>query len=120
MARRGASGIATVFVVPIVVFLATEVLPGNAAYAVLGHTATPRGAARRAVADAGRAGGGDTEFLGRDRYQRAAACEDAPARLAERIPAGHREDDRRAGDPGPAEATRHHRGVRIPAVWQPA
>jgi peptide/nickel transport system permease protein len=42
VARRGASGIVTLFVVSIMVFLATEVLPGNAAYAVLGHTATPQ------------------------------------------------------------------------------
>ncbi len=40
-ARRGAIGLVTLFVVSLVVFLATEVLPGNAAYAVLGHTATP-------------------------------------------------------------------------------
>jgi peptide/nickel transport system permease protein len=39
--QRGAIGILTLFVVSIVVFLATEVLPGNAAYAVLGHSATP-------------------------------------------------------------------------------
>jgi peptide/nickel transport system permease protein len=39
--RRGGLGIVTLFVVSIVIFLATEVLPGNAAYAVLGHTATP-------------------------------------------------------------------------------
>lgn len=39
--RRGAIGIVTLFVVSVVVFLATEVLPGNAAVAALGHTATP-------------------------------------------------------------------------------
>jgi peptide/nickel transport system permease protein len=39
--RRGGVGIVTLFVVSVVIFLATEVLPGNAAYAVLGHTATP-------------------------------------------------------------------------------
>ncbi len=39
--QRGALGILTLFVVSVVVFLATEVLPGNAAYAVLGHSATP-------------------------------------------------------------------------------
>ena len=39
--QRGALGIVTLFVVSVVVFLATEVLPGNAAYAVLGHSATP-------------------------------------------------------------------------------
>jgi peptide/nickel transport system permease protein len=41
MARRSAIGIVTLFVVSVVVFLATEVLPGNAAQAVLGHSATP-------------------------------------------------------------------------------
>ncbi|MHB1884455.1 MAG: ABC transporter permease [Acidimicrobiales bacterium] len=40
--RRAAIGVVTLFVVSIVIFLATEVLPGNAAYAVLGHTATPQ------------------------------------------------------------------------------
>jgi peptide/nickel transport system permease protein len=39
--QRGALGILTLFVVSVVVFVATEVLPGNAAYAVLGHSATP-------------------------------------------------------------------------------
>ena len=39
--RRGLIGIVTLFVVSVVIFVATEVLPGNAAYAVLGHTATP-------------------------------------------------------------------------------
>lgn len=39
--RRGGIGVVTLFVVSLVVFLATEVLPGNAAYAVLGHSATP-------------------------------------------------------------------------------
>ena len=39
---RAAIGVVTLFVVSIVVFLATEVLPGNAAYSVLGHTATPQ------------------------------------------------------------------------------
>jgi peptide/nickel transport system permease protein len=39
---RAALGIITLFIVSIVVFLATEVLPGNAAYSVLGHTATPQ------------------------------------------------------------------------------
>lgn len=42
IARRLAHGILTLFVVSIVVFAATEVLPGNAAYAILGHTATPQ------------------------------------------------------------------------------
>lgn len=41
-ARRAAIGVVTLFVVSLVIFLATEVLPGNAAYAVLGHTATPQ------------------------------------------------------------------------------
>jgi peptide/nickel transport system permease protein len=39
--RRGLVGLITLFVVSVVVFAATEVLPGNAAYAILGHTATP-------------------------------------------------------------------------------
>jgi peptide/nickel transport system permease protein len=34
-------GVVTLFLVSVVVFLATEVLPGNAAYAILGHSATP-------------------------------------------------------------------------------
>ena len=38
---RAVAGIITMVVVSIVVFLATQVLPGNAAYAVLGRTATP-------------------------------------------------------------------------------
>lgn len=41
VARRGIAGIATLFVVSLIIFLATEVLPGNAAYAVLGRTGTP-------------------------------------------------------------------------------
>lgn len=40
--HRILSGIVTLFVVSVVVFTATEVLPGNAAYAILGHSATPR------------------------------------------------------------------------------
>jgi peptide/nickel transport system permease protein len=39
--RRLAIGVVTLFLVSVVVFLATEVLPGNAAYAILGHEATP-------------------------------------------------------------------------------
>jgi peptide/nickel transport system permease protein len=39
--RRLAVGVFTLFLVSVVVFLATEVLPGNAAYAVLGRTASP-------------------------------------------------------------------------------
>lgn len=39
--QRSAIGILTLLVVSVVVFLATEVLPGNAAYAALGHSATP-------------------------------------------------------------------------------
>ncbi len=35
-------GLVTLLVVSLVIFLATEVLPGNAAYAILGHTATPQ------------------------------------------------------------------------------
>ena len=40
--RRAGLGVVTLFLVSIVVFVATEVLPGNAAYAVLGKTATPQ------------------------------------------------------------------------------
>jgi peptide/nickel transport system permease protein len=39
---RTAIGVVTLLVVSIVIFLATEVLPGNAAYSVLGHSATPQ------------------------------------------------------------------------------
>jgi peptide/nickel transport system permease protein len=39
--RRVAAGVVTLFLVSVVVFLATEVLPGNAAYAILGRTASP-------------------------------------------------------------------------------
>jgi peptide/nickel transport system permease protein len=39
--RRLALGILTLFLVSIVIFAATQVLPGNAAYAVLGQHATP-------------------------------------------------------------------------------
>lgn len=39
---RLALGVVTLFAVTIVIFLATQALPGNAAYAVLGHTATPQ------------------------------------------------------------------------------
>jgi peptide/nickel transport system permease protein len=39
--QRLAVGVVTLFLVSVVVFLATEVLPGNAAYAILGHAATP-------------------------------------------------------------------------------
>src|ERR1700733_4754336 len=38
---RTAAGLMTLLVVSIIVFLATEILPGNAAFAILGHTATP-------------------------------------------------------------------------------
>src|SRR5713226_6435152 len=41
VARRAALGVLTLFVASVVVFSATQVLPGNAAYAVLGHSATP-------------------------------------------------------------------------------
>jgi peptide/nickel transport system permease protein len=40
--ERTLLGIVTLFLVSIIVFAATEVLPGNAAYAVLGHSATPQ------------------------------------------------------------------------------
>jgi peptide/nickel transport system permease protein len=39
--RRLAIGVVTLFLVSVVVFVATEVLPGNAAYAILGRNATP-------------------------------------------------------------------------------
>jgi peptide/nickel transport system permease protein len=39
--RRLAVGVLTLFLVSVVVFFATEVLPGNAAYAILGRTASP-------------------------------------------------------------------------------
>ena len=39
--RRLAAGIVTLVIVSIVVFAATQVLPGNAAYAILGRDATP-------------------------------------------------------------------------------
>jgi peptide/nickel transport system permease protein len=39
--RRLAIGVVTLFVVSVVVFLATEVLPGNAAIAILGRNANP-------------------------------------------------------------------------------
>jgi len=39
--RRIAFGVVTLFLVSVVVFVATEVLPGNAAYAVLGRSASP-------------------------------------------------------------------------------
>jgi peptide/nickel transport system permease protein len=39
--QRLGIGVVTLFLVSVVVFLATEVLPGNAAYAILGHDATP-------------------------------------------------------------------------------
>ncbi|HTT89333.1 MAG TPA: ABC transporter permease [Acidimicrobiales bacterium] len=42
VATRSAIGVVTLFIVSVVVFLATEVLPGNAAYSVLGHAATPQ------------------------------------------------------------------------------
>jgi peptide/nickel transport system permease protein len=38
---RIAFGLLTLFLASVLVFAATQVLPGNAAYAVLGHTATP-------------------------------------------------------------------------------
>ena len=41
LVSRTAAGLLTLLIVSIIVFLATEVLPGNAAYAILGHTATP-------------------------------------------------------------------------------
>src|SRR5712692_1932139 len=40
-ARRLGIGVITLFVVSVIVFLATEILPGNAAFAVLGRSANP-------------------------------------------------------------------------------
>lgn len=40
--HRVGLGLITLFVVSLLIFWATEVLPGNAAYAVLGHSATPQ------------------------------------------------------------------------------
>lgn len=39
--QRTLLGVVTLFAVAVVIFLATEVLPGNAAYAILGRDATP-------------------------------------------------------------------------------
>ena len=39
--RRLAIGVLTLLLVSVVVFVATEVLPGNAAYAILGRNANP-------------------------------------------------------------------------------
>jgi len=39
--RRLAVGVLTLFLVSVVIFIATEVLPGNAAYAILGRNANP-------------------------------------------------------------------------------
>lgn len=41
IARRVALGVITLFVVTVVIFAATEALPGNAAQAILGHSAAP-------------------------------------------------------------------------------
>jgi peptide/nickel transport system permease protein len=41
--RRSALGIVTLLAVSVIVFVATAVLPGNAAYAILGSRATPQG-----------------------------------------------------------------------------
>ena len=48
-----------------------------------------------------------TEFLGRDRYQPAAACEDARPGSRNGVPGGDHQDDRRAGAAVAAEAARH-------------
>jgi len=39
---RACLGVVTLWLVSVVIFAATQALPGNAAYAVLGHTATPQ------------------------------------------------------------------------------
>ncbi len=41
LARRTALGVVTLAVVSVVIFAATQALPGNAAVAILGHSATP-------------------------------------------------------------------------------
>ena len=41
VAQRVALGVVTLFVVSVVIFAATEALPGNAAVAILGHSAAP-------------------------------------------------------------------------------
>jgi peptide/nickel transport system permease protein len=41
VAARIGIGLVTLLIVSIIIFWATEVLPGNAAYAILGHSATP-------------------------------------------------------------------------------
>jgi peptide/nickel transport system permease protein len=47
--RRIAIGVLTLFLVSVVVFLATEVLPGNAAAAILGRNATPAAVRRLSI-----------------------------------------------------------------------
>ena len=42
IAVRLGLGLVTLLAVSVVIFLATQALPGNAAYAVLGHSATPQ------------------------------------------------------------------------------
>ncbi len=41
LVQRVALGVVTLWVVSVVIFAATQVLPGNAAVAILGHSATP-------------------------------------------------------------------------------
>lgn len=41
LTQRVAAGVVTLWVVSVVIFAATQVLPGNAAIAILGHSATP-------------------------------------------------------------------------------
>jgi len=41
LVRRSAIGLVTLWAASLLVFLGTQVLPGNAAYAILGHTTTP-------------------------------------------------------------------------------
>lgn len=61
-----------------------------------------------------------TEFLGRERYQRAAACEDARPAPVTGYPEGDRQDDRRVCDTGPPQAARHHGQARPGIVSRPA
>ena len=55
-------------------------------------------------------------FLGRERYERSATCERRPSGNAQRLLRDHDQDHRRAGDRAAAEAARHDRTVRLPAV----
>jgi len=51
-----------------------------------------------------------TEFLGRERYQRGRSLRGRPGRVAEWLPGGNRQDDRRADAAVTAEAARYDPG----------